>query len=109
MPRSGTRNRKSLRDRALKLYLRGRGYCLRAMDVRFPGASQKLLQDPADVVKKAKADDVPLLYWTAASWGAAIALGIDRPELAIDLPSVRALAERALALDGPGARARFTS
>jgi predicted anti-sigma-YlaC factor YlaD len=35
----------------------------------------------------------------AASWGAAISLGIDRPELAIDLPTVRVLAERALALD----------
>jgi len=29
----------------------------------------------------------------------AIALGIDRPELAVDLPIVRALADRALALD----------
>jgi predicted anti-sigma-YlaC factor YlaD len=44
---------------------------------------------------------VPLLYWTAASWGAAISLGIDRPDLAVDFPTVRALADRALALD-PG-------
>ena len=31
--------------------------------------------------------------------GYAISLGIDRPDLAIDLPTVRVLAERALALD----------
>ena len=35
----------------------------------------------------------------AASWGSAIALGVDRPDIVIDMPAVRALAERALALD----------
>lgn len=90
----------ALRERALKHYLRGRGYCLRAIDVRFgKGASDALLQDPAAAVAKARKDDVPLLYWTAASWGAAISLGIDRPDLAVDFPTVRALADRALALD----------
>ena len=87
-------------DRALRLYLRARGYCFRAMNVRFgEKTSETLLQNPDTVVARAKAADVPLLYWTAASWGAAIALGIDRPDLAIDLPTVRVLAERALALD----------
>jgi len=90
---------KALRDRALKLYVRGKNYCLRAVDVRFPGGSKKLLTDPAVVLAKAEKKDVPLLYWTAASWGAAIALGIDQPDLVIDLPTVRALAERALVLD----------
>jgi hypothetical protein len=37
----------ALRERALKHYLRGRGYCLRAIDVRFgKGTSEALLQDP---------------------------------------------------------------
>jgi predicted anti-sigma-YlaC factor YlaD len=91
---------KHLRERALKHYLRGRRYCLRALDVRFgKGTSEKLLQDPAAAVAKAQKKDVPLLYWSAASWGSAIALGIDQPELAVDFPSVRALADRALALD----------
>ena len=92
----------ALRERALKHYLRGRGYCLRAADARFgKGTSEALLQDPVKAVAKARKDDVPLLYWTAAAWGAAISLGIDRPDLAVDFPSVRALADRALALD-PG-------
>lgn len=90
----------ALRDRALKLYLRGRGYCFRAMNIRFgDGTSELLLQKPEAVMAKAKRDDVPLLYWTAASWGAAISLGLDRPELAIDLPTVRVLADRAIMLD----------
>lgn len=90
----------ALRVRALKHYLRGRGYCLRAMDARFgQGTSQRLLRDPAAAVARARRADVPLLYWTAASWGAAISLGLDRPDLAVDFPTVRALADRALALD----------
>ena len=88
-----------LNDRALKLYLRARGYCMRGMDVRFPGISDRLVKEPAAALAKAKKEDVPLLYWTAASWGSAIALGLDKPELVIDVPTVRALAERALALD----------
>jgi predicted anti-sigma-YlaC factor YlaD len=40
-----------------------------------------------------------MLYWTAASWGSAIALGLDKPELVIDVPTVRTIADRALALD----------
>src|SRR6476469_7523477 len=88
-----------LNERALKLYLRAKGYCLRAMEVRFPGIGQKLLTDPAPALAKAEKKDVPLLYWMAASWGSAISLGVDKPDLVIDMPVVRALAERALALD----------
>ena len=90
---------KALRERALHLYVRGRDYCLRALEVRFKGIGARLLADPVPALAVARAQDVPLLYWTAASWGAAIALGIDKPDLIIDLPTVRALAERALALD----------
>jgi predicted anti-sigma-YlaC factor YlaD len=88
-----------LNARALKLYLRARGYCLRGMEVRFPGIGPKLLVDPVAALAKARKSDVALLYWTAASWGSAIGLGLDRPELSIDMPTVRALADRAIALD----------
>lgn len=88
-----------LDDRALRMYLRAKGYCMRAMEVRFPGISGALVKDPATALARANKQDVPLLYWTAASWGSAIALGLDKPELVIDVPTVRALADRALALD----------
>jgi predicted anti-sigma-YlaC factor YlaD len=100
LPLSRRSEIQGLRDRALKLYLRARRYCVRGMTERFgSGTSEALVQNPETVTAKAKQADVPLLYWTAASWGAAIALGLDRPELAIDLPAVRVLGERALALD----------
>ena len=90
---------KALRDEAVTLYLRGKDYCFRAMDVRFPGLTKPLEADPVPALERVtKKDDVPLLYWTAAAWGAAMALRKD-PELVIDFPVVRALAERGLELD----------
>jgi len=91
---------KRFTERALNLSLRGRDYCWRGLEVRFRNVTQKLKSDPAGAVAAAEKAQVPLLYWSAASLGAAISLGgIDRPELLIDWPVVRALGERALALD----------
>jgi hypothetical protein len=90
---------KALRDEAVTLYLRGKDYCARAMEVKFPGLMKAMLADPAPALKKITSkEDVPLMYWTAASWGAAMSLRKD-PDLVIDLPVVRALAERGLELD----------
>jgi hypothetical protein len=92
---------KELREQAVLLYVRARDYCLRAIDLRFKGMSAKLYKDPAKAFDgvKVKKEDVPLLYWTAASWGAAINLGLDRPDLIGDFPAVRALADTAMKLD----------
>jgi tetratricopeptide (TPR) repeat protein len=85
------------------MYLRGRGYCFRAMDERFKGVSKDLVKDAATMERAVKRftdkKDVELLYWMAASWGAAISLGRDQPEIFIDFPAVRALAAQAMALD----------
>jgi len=43
--------------------------------------------------------EVPLLYWTAAAWGAAISLSKDNPEIVADQVLVEALIDRALELD----------
>ncbi|MEZ5332792.1 MAG: TRAP transporter TatT component family protein [Thermoanaerobaculia bacterium] len=88
-----------LEDRALKLYLRGRDDCLHALDLERPGIREALETHPEEAVGAFGPDDVELLYWTGASWGAAIGLGLDRPELTVDLPAVRALMERVLELD----------
>jgi predicted anti-sigma-YlaC factor YlaD len=88
---------KLIDDRALKMYMRAHGYCARALEVRFKGITEALLRDPVPALAKAKKKDVELLYWSAASWGLAMALSPDT--LAIDFPAVRAMAERGLALD----------
>lgn len=86
--------------RALKLAIHGRDLCWRALEVRFRGVSAQLKKDPAAALSRAQRKHVPLLYWSAASLGAAISVGgLDRPDLINQWPLVRALAERALALD----------
>jgi predicted anti-sigma-YlaC factor YlaD len=89
----------ALEDRALKLYLRARDYGLRALELRHRGCSEGLIAAPADAVAAFEVDDVPIIYWTAAAWGLAISVGLDRPEIVADVDAVRALLRRALELD----------
>jgi predicted anti-sigma-YlaC factor YlaD len=86
-------------DRAMKMYLRAKGFCMRALELRYPDIGKRLLMDPDAALAKTTKKDVELLYWTAASWGSGMSLGKDRPDLVIDFPIVRAMANRALALD----------
>jgi predicted anti-sigma-YlaC factor YlaD len=88
-----------LQDRARKMYVRGRDYCLRSLELEYPGIRQTLNDDPDKAVAVFDKKDVPLLYWTGASWGKAVALSLDRPALAGDFPIVQAVVRRALALD----------
>lgn len=88
-----------MRERALKLYLRGRDYGLRGLALRNRGIGAQLQLDPRAAAARIGSKDIAMLYWTAAAWGSAISLGKDRAELLADLPAVRALMERGLALD----------
>ncbi len=89
----------AIEERALKLYLRARDYCLRSLELASPGVRRALETEPQAALADFDREDVPLLFWTAASWGAAISAGVDRPELTVDFPAVRALVEHALALE----------
>jgi len=73
-----------LEERARRLYRRARDYGLRGLALGKPGFTR---------------EDVPLLYWTAAAWGALIALSKDKPETLAELPMMEALIDRALELD----------
>ena len=88
-----------MKARARRLFLRARNYGLRALEINHPGFGTELNADPKQAVKAAKAVDVPLLYWTAASWGLAMTLSKQDMELVADQPVVEALIDRALELD----------
>ena len=91
---------KRLADRAFTLAQRGKNFCWRGLESRFRGMGEALKTDPVKALARARKEHVQLLYWSAASLGAAISAGgLDHPELLIDWPVVRALAERAMALD----------
>jgi predicted anti-sigma-YlaC factor YlaD len=87
-----------LKTRARRLYLRGRDYCLRRVELRRPGLRAALATDPDTALGTVKYD-IDEIYWLGASWGSAIAVGVDQPDLVADFPVVRALMERALAID----------
>ena len=87
-----------LRARARRLYLRGRDYCMRRVELKRPGLRAALAADPATALGTAKYY-VDEIYWLGASWGSAIAVGVDQPDLVADFPVVRTLMEKALAID----------
>jgi len=90
---------KTMRLRARKLYLRARDYGIRGLEVKHPNFGASLRHDPLLAVLVTRKKDVPLLYWTAASWGAAISVSRDDPDLVADQPIVEALIDRSLQLD----------
>jgi predicted anti-sigma-YlaC factor YlaD len=90
---------KELRLRARKLYLRARDYGIRGLEVRHKEFGAALRQNPKSAVRVTKKNEVALLYWTAVSWGAAISVSKDDPELVADQPIVEVLIDRALHLD----------
>ena len=85
--------------RALRLAERGKDLCWRGLEEE-KGTAARLMTDPDGAARKFDGDDVPLLYWSAAALTATLtASGAGRPELARDWKIVRALADRAIALD----------
>ncbi len=85
--------------RARNLYLRARDYGLRGLETRHRGFADALRENPKTAVSAAEPGDVPLLYWTAVAWGAAISLSKDHPEIVADQPQVEALIDRARELN----------
>lgn len=81
--------------RARKLYLRARDYGLRGL-----GVTREAMRDaPVAALSRAAKEEVPLLYWTALAWGAAISLSKDDPATIAGLPAVDTLVRRAAELD----------
>lgn len=91
---------KDLKTRAGKMYARARGYCLHGLELKHPGLTgTALAADPVAALKSATVDDVPLVYWTAAAWGAELSLAPNQFARVAELATVRALLNRAKALN----------
>ena len=88
-----------LRTRARRLYLRARDHGLHGLAAAHKDFAAGLRRDPRAAVRSCTTADVPLLYWTAVSWAAAIAIKKDRPDLVAELPQAEAMIDRALELD----------
>lgn len=88
-----------MRERARRLFQRARGYGLRALELAYPGAAQKLENEPAAALARARVRDVPLLYWNAAALGLAVSVSRNDAEMLSRVPEVEALLRRAIELD----------
>ncbi len=88
-----------LRARAAKLYLRGRDYALRGLEVEHPGLTAMLKRNRSSALETTTKDDVPFLYWAGASWAGALSVAKDDLELLSVLPMAGALVGRILELD----------
>ena len=88
-----TKARKLYR-RANKHYTKAYQAGLKRLEKRHPGFNDTLTRNPGAAAAMASRRDVPLLYWTAASLGAAIGLSKDQPRMLIRLPQVGSLAFR---------------
>ena len=88
-----------LRERAARLYRRGRDHALTALELARPGFRQALA-DPA-AQPALRTEQLALAYWGAAAWGGLISLSKDDPDTVADLPLAIHLAQLAWRLD-PG-------
>ena len=85
-------------DRAKRLLLRAKEYGMRGLEAAHPGFGNRLPADPKAAAAMAGKEDVPLLFWTAASWSLSISLSGADPHMLADLPRCESLMRRALAL-----------
>ncbi len=90
---------RTLRQRAKRLYLRGRDYALRAVRLRVPDLDQRLKENPESALASLRAKEVPELYWAAVALSAAISADKQDMRLVADLHLVEPIIKRALQLD----------
>jgi predicted anti-sigma-YlaC factor YlaD len=83
-----------LRARIKRLYLRGRQYAFRGLDLDHPRFESLLRGDQTAVLAKTTAEDAPFLYWAGLSWGGALSAGSDDLALVSDAPLFAALVRR---------------
>jgi predicted anti-sigma-YlaC factor YlaD len=89
---------KAARDRATKLFLRGRDYGMKYFALKNPNFAADLKANPKKAVQSATKADVPMLFWTALGWAGALSTSRDFMMLP-QIPQFEAMLERALELD----------
>jgi len=90
---------RTLRARASKLFLRGRDYALRGLELSHANFMDALYRDRAEALAGTTLEDVPFLYWAGVSWAGALSAAKDDMALIGDLPVAGALVARVLELD----------
>lgn len=93
---SGARREMS---RAKALFLRGRDYAGRALELSFPGVREEMEVNSAFSAERFEKENVPAMYWYAAALGSAVSTDKGDMALVAEFPVVPAFLNRALELD----------
>jgi predicted anti-sigma-YlaC factor YlaD len=88
----------ALRQRAARLYLRGRDYAIAALGIEYPDLMEQLTENPDTWLSKMKAADVTTLYWLGAGWASAVAVDPSNMDEVANVPLIEKIMRRALAL-----------
>ena len=88
-----------LKLRAKKLYLRGRSYALRAVELTQSHFIRELRRDPEAALAGFTEKNIPELYWLSLSWAAAIAADKSDMGMVADLNLIEPIMQRCLELD----------
>ena len=100
LPENEYEQQQQMLKRAKKMYLRGRGYLLQALELRYPGFGELLKTgDLERALAPTDSEDVPLLFWTSASWLGAFSTDTFDMELLLNLSKPIAMLNRAFELD----------
>lgn len=100
LPENEYEQQQQMLKRAKKMYLRGRGYLLQALELRYPGFGEYLQSNELEqALAPTVSEDVPLLFWTSASWLGAFSTDTFDMELLLNLSKPISILNRALELD----------
>ena len=87
------------RDRAKRLFLRGRDFALRGLDLHHPDFLARYRTDRSVALAATGKEDIASLDWGGAAWAGALSAAKDDMSLVADLPLAAAMVRRVLELD----------
>jgi len=100
LPEGQFETQQQMLRRAKAMYQRGRGYLMRAMELRHPGFAEALEHGGLpELLGRMGEEDLPFLLWTAASWLGAFSTDPFDMELLLNAAKPVSMLERALELD----------
>jgi len=99
LPETEFAQRQESLARAKRLYLRGRDYCLKALELRHPGLRARVEGNDPAAMAGPDAEDLPFLYWAAASWMGAFSAEPFDMEMLLTLQRPLGLMARAYQLE----------
>lgn len=100
MPDARIAEQLEMLQRSKKMYLRARGYLLRALEIRQPGFTNLIKENRMDeALKPFKKQDAPYLYWAGMSWMAAFTADKFDMTLSVTSPKAVKMIARVLELD----------